>query len=95
MLTSRGRMRHSQRILDGAINIESIGFTLMDGKDGDFVFDLVSVRAVNVLEGEVVGSLQDEAREEEFMNSMRHNNNHHPSSSSSSDSANERTESFK
>lgn len=71
VLTSRGRMRHSQRILDGAVNIESIGFTLMDGKDGDFVFDLVSLRAVNVLEGEVVGSLQDEAREEELRDRLR------------------------
>lgn len=80
-LTSRGRMRHSQRALDGAVNIESIGFTLMDGQDGDFVFDLISLRAVNVLEGEVVGSLEDEAREEEFRNSLRY----HPSSSSTSD----------
>jgi hypothetical protein len=80
-LTSRGRMRRSQRALDGAVNIESIGFTLMDGQDGDFVFDLISLRAVNVLEGEVVGSLEDEAREEEFRNSLRY----HPSSSSTGD----------
>mmetsp|Transcript_17184 Transcript_17184/g.41206 ORF Transcript_17184/g.41206 Transcript_17184/m.41206 type:complete len:400 (-) Transcript_17184:50-1249(-) len=70
-LTSRGRMRHAQRDLDGGINIESIGFTLMDGKDGDFTFDLVSLRAVNVLEGEVVPSLEDEAREEEFREGLR------------------------
>eukprot|EP01082_Thalassiosira_pseudonana_P002803 g2673.t1 g2673 contig12:585405-586623(-) len=63
-LTSRGRMRQTQRDLDGAVNIESIGFTLMDGKDGDFTFDLVSLRAVNVLEGDVIGNLEDEAREE-------------------------------
>ncbi|KAL7479545.1 hypothetical protein ACHAW6_005274 [Cyclotella cf. meneghiniana] len=65
-LTSRGRARHEQRDLDGAVSIESIGFTLMDGKDGDFTFDLVSVRAVNVLEGEIVGTLEDEARESEI-----------------------------
>lgn len=65
-LTSRGRLRQQQRDLDGAVNIESIGFTLMDGQDGDFCFDLVSLRAVNVVEGEVVGTLEDEAREEEL-----------------------------
>mmetsp|Transcript_10667 Transcript_10667/g.18746 ORF Transcript_10667/g.18746 Transcript_10667/m.18746 type:complete len:369 (-) Transcript_10667:27-1133(-) len=65
-LTSRGRMRHAQRDLDGNISIESIGFTLMDGKDGDFCFDLVSLRAVNVLEGEVVGTLEDDQRLEEL-----------------------------
>ncbi|KAL7469858.1 hypothetical protein ACHAXS_010128 [Conticribra weissflogii] len=63
-LTARGRMRHEQRDLDGAITIESIGFTIMDGVDGDFTFDLVSLRAVNVLNGEVVGTLEDEEREE-------------------------------
>ena len=67
-LTSRGRMRLNQRDLDGAVNIESIGFTLMDGKDGDFCFDLISLRAVNILQGEIVGSLEDTAREEEFEN---------------------------
>mmetsp|Transcript_16314 Transcript_16314/g.35246 ORF Transcript_16314/g.35246 Transcript_16314/m.35246 type:complete len:364 (-) Transcript_16314:544-1635(-) len=70
-LTSRGRLRHAQRDLDGAISIESIGFTLMDGKDGDFCLDLVSLRAVNVLEGEVVGSLEDEAKEEKFQEVLR------------------------
>lgn len=71
VLTSRGRMRQAQRLLDGAVKIESIGFTLMDGKDGDFVFDLVSLRAVNLVNGEVVGSLEDVAREEEFRESLR------------------------
>ncbi|KAL3779020.1 hypothetical protein HJC23_011459 [Cyclotella cryptica] len=70
-LTSRGRARHEQRDLDGAVSIESIGFTLMDGKDGDFTFDLVSVRAVNVLEGEIVGTLEDEARESEIEQQFR------------------------
>lgn len=65
-LTSKGRARMEQRYLDGAISLESIGFTLMDGKDGPFAFDLVSVRGVNVLEGEVVGSLEDERRDEEM-----------------------------
>jgi hypothetical protein len=65
-LTSRGRARQEQRDLDGAISIESIGFTLMDGKDGDFTFDLVSLRAVNVLQGEVIGTMEDEERDEKW-----------------------------
>ena len=64
VLTSRGRQRQTQRDLDGSVNIESIGFTLMDGKNGDFCFDLVSLRAVNMIDGEVVGTLEDEARED-------------------------------
>ena len=71
VLTSRGRMRQAQRGLDGAVCIESIGFTLMDGKDGDFTFDLVSLRAVNVMNGEVVGTLDDERMEEEFQDGLR------------------------
>ena len=43
----------------------------MDGKDGDFNFDLVSLRAVNVMNGEVVGTLEDERREEEFRDGLR------------------------
>jgi len=66
-LTSRGRMRYTQRDLDGSVNIESIGFTLMDGKDGDFCFDLVSLRAVNIMGGEVVGTKEEDAREEELV----------------------------
>jgi len=65
-LTSRGRLRLNQRDLDGAVNIDAIGFTLMDGVDGSFCFDLVSLRAVNVLQGEVVGNLEDTLKEEEF-----------------------------
>jgi len=65
-LTSRGRMRYTQRDLDGSVNIESIGFTLMDANDGDFCFDLVSLRAVNIMGGEVVGTKEDDAREEEI-----------------------------
>jgi hypothetical protein len=50
----------------GTVLIESVGFTLMDMVDGNFWFHLVSLRAVYVLGGEVVGSLEDKRREEEF-----------------------------
>lgn len=70
-LTSRGRLRHTQRDLDGSVNIESIGFTLMDGKDGDFCFDLLSLRAVNVLQGEVVGTLDEDEREDELRDILK------------------------
>jgi hypothetical protein len=56
--------------LDGAVSIEAVGFMLMDGVDGDFRFDLVSLRAVNGLGGEVVGSVEDERREEEFQDKL-------------------------
>jgi len=72
MLTSRGRMRTQQRALDNVF-LESIGFTLMDGKDGDFCFDLISIRAVNVLEGDIVGSLEDEEREDALLRSFHEN----------------------
>ncbi|KAL9185561.1 hypothetical protein ACHAXT_003338 [Thalassiosira profunda] len=71
VLTSRGRVRQTQRDLDGAVTVESIGFTLMDGNDGDFCLDLVSLRAVNLIEGEVVGSLEDDARDEMLEESLR------------------------
>lgn len=52
-LTAFGRAREHERELDDKINIKSIGVTLMDNTDGDFVFDLACIRAVNVFKGEV------------------------------------------
>lgn len=47
VLTANGRVRETQRKLDGGIRIESLGFTLMDEQDGDFCLDLARVRVVN------------------------------------------------
>lgn len=52
-LTSMGREREVFRELDDKICIESIGLALMDGKNGDFRFDLARIRAVNLYEGKV------------------------------------------
>jgi hypothetical protein len=52
-LTAYGRERELTRELDDKIKIQSIGLTLMDGQNGDFIFDLARIRAVNMHEGAV------------------------------------------
>lgn len=49
-LTAMGREREFNRSLDYLIKVESIGFVLMDGVNGDFQLDLARVRAVNCLD---------------------------------------------
>lgn len=55
LLTSGGLVRENQRSLDGGIHMEHLGFTIMDGKDGPFEFDLARIRAINYHEGVIVG----------------------------------------
>jgi hypothetical protein len=66
-LTALGRERELDRELDDNINIQSIGFTLMDGQNGDFCFDLARIRAVNLHEDKVFDPAKevDPAKEDE------------------------------
>lgn len=47
LLTSHGTVKSHQRSLDGGIELQHFGLTLMDGKDGPFCFDISKIRLVN------------------------------------------------
>jgi hypothetical protein len=56
-------MRETQRILDGPIELEHVGFTIMDEVDGDFILDLAKIRAVNYYDGMILG--EDDEKEDD------------------------------
>jgi len=57
VLTSSGRERAQQRDLDGSIIFQNLGFTLMDGIDGPFQFDIARIRAVNYDDGKILNDI--------------------------------------
>jgi hypothetical protein len=57
---SMGGQRAIQHVLDKNICIESVGLALMDGVNGDFQFDLVRIRVVNLLDGKVYEESNDD-----------------------------------
>ena len=59
--TKNGRIKENEFKLAGGINISSIGITLMDGLDGDFLFDLASIRAINFYDGVIYGEEDEDA----------------------------------
>lgn len=62
-LTSRGREREFNRVLDSKVCIESVGLALMDRNDGNFAFDLARIRCVNLSHGKVFEQLPPTSHE--------------------------------
>ena len=60
-VTSGGRERVVQRVLDGAIEIRNLGVTLMDGEEGPFQLDLARIRLVNMMDGLILGEEDEDA----------------------------------
>jgi hypothetical protein len=54
-VTAGGKLRAKQRTLDNRIQIQAVNFTLMDGVNGNFQFDLARIRAVNYDDRGVIG----------------------------------------
>jgi len=63
ILTSNGTMRETQRILDGPVELEHIGLTIMDEVTGPFTFDIARIRAVNYYDDMILG--EDDEQDEE------------------------------
>lgn len=61
-LTAFGRLREVQRDLDTDVEVQNVGFGLMDGKDGKFQFDLSSIRAVNFDGQNICGDREEPVR---------------------------------
>lgn len=59
--TAKGRLRGFPRQLEYGVDIKSIGFTLMDGLNGDFELDLASIRAINFFDGLILGEEDEDA----------------------------------
>jgi len=71
VLTALGGIRELQRSLDGNITIKYIGITVADGVDGDFMFDLARIRAVNYRYGHISGEENESESQELYEERVR------------------------
>mmetsp|Transcript_12096 Transcript_12096/g.18298 ORF Transcript_12096/g.18298 Transcript_12096/m.18298 type:complete len:379 (+) Transcript_12096:29-1165(+) len=59
MLTSHGRLKHIQRNLD-SVQLQHLGLTLMDQKNGPFQIDISRIRLVNYRDGQIMNDAVDD-----------------------------------